>query len=362
MKRMRLAVVAVAFIVMAIAAGALPALAQARTLTHASLSASSGTARIYTKITLTGKLTAKSGHAVSRRSIRLESRPATGTVWTLVSAKTTDVKGRAWWSIQPMDTQLYRVRYAGSSKYRPTTSSAKKIVGHHYSMRFAEEFSGSSVDTSTWSTEARWGDTTKGLLDRTWPGALSVAQGRLTITATRVSKVDTAYPYLSGVVASHGAGQYNFKYGYVETRTMIPRGKGLWPCVWMLGVETSATSEIDIMEARGQLPTTNLMSLHFKGGQVGLSYPDPTKKHQKASDLTKAFHTFGVDWAPDHVIWYRDGVERWRVTTPSQVSHDTMYILANLQMGSSDWVTAPDASTPFPAKFYVDYIRVYQHN
>ena len=37
-------------------------------------------------------------------------------------------------------------------------------------------------------------------------------------------------------------------------------------------------------------------------------------------------------------------------------------VLANLQMGSGDWITLPDASTPFPAHFYVDYIRVYQHN
>ncbi|MDR3686697.1 MAG: glycoside hydrolase family 16 protein [Coriobacteriia bacterium] len=352
---MRLAVLAIALFVTAIAAGGFPAPALARTMTRASLRASANTARVYIKLTLTGRLTTKAGRSLSKRLIRLETRPATGGAWSLVSAKTTDSKGRAGWGVQPMEDQLYRVRYPGSSQYRATVSSYRKIIGHHYGLRFADEFTGSAVATSVWTTQARWGDTSMGLIDRTWAGALSVTRGSLIITATHPTPtVDSEYPYLSGVISSHGPGQYNFKYGYIETRTMIPRGQGLWPAVWMLGVETSATSEIDIMEARGQLPNTNLMSLHFHGDQVGKSYV--------GDDLTKSFHTFGVDWSPDHVIWYRDGVERFRVTDKSEVSHDTMYLIANLQLGNGVWATPPNASTPFPAKFYIDYIRVYQHN
>jgi beta-glucanase (GH16 family) len=35
-----------------------------------------------------------------------------------------------------------------------------------------------------------------------------------------------------------------------------------------------------------------------------------------------------------------------------------MYLLANLAVGGT-WPGAPDASTPFPATFEIDYIRAY---
>jgi len=38
-----------------------------------------------------------------------------------------------------------------------------------------------------------------------------------------------------------------------------------------------------------------------------------------------------------------------------------MYLLANLGLGSGDqnWIPDPDASTPFPGFFEIDYIRAY---
>jgi hypothetical protein len=35
-----------------------------------------------------------------------------------------------------------------------------------------------------------------------------------------------------------------------------------------------------------------------------------------------------------------------------------MYLLANLSIGG--WVGSPDVSTPLPAEFEIDYIRVWQ--
>ena len=52
-------------------------------------------------------------------------------------------------------------------------------------------------------------------------------------------------------------------------------------------------------------------------------------------------------------------IERYRVTDRSKVPHVYMYPVANLQIGS--WGGTPNSSTVFPARFYVDYIRVYQH-
>jgi len=43
----------------------------------------------------------------------------------------------------------------------------------------------------------------------------------------------------------------------------------------------------------------------------------------------------------------------------SKVSQQEMYIIANTALGGW-WPGSPDASTPFPADYKIDYIRAYQ--
>lgn len=351
MRRVRFGLLAAAIVVSAIAVVAVPARAQARTPARIIVSARSSTAKVYRRLKLRARLTTRRGYSLSKRTVWLESRPATGAVWSVVSTTTTSARGRASWKVHPQHDTYYRVRFAGSSSYTPATSPKKKIVGYHYAIRFWEPFDRSTVSTSTWTLRTRWGET-KGLLQLCSDDSLETTAGHLIITATHATTtVDPKRPYVSGVISSHGAGQYHFKYGYVVTRAKIPRGMGLWPAVWMLGLDPKATSEIDILEARGQLPYTNLMTVHFNHEQHGKNY--------KGDDLTTAYHTFAIDWTANHIIWYRDGVERFRVTDKKQVSHDVMYLIANMQVGG--WGGTPTAHTRFPARFYVDYIRVYKH-
>ena len=76
------------------------------------------------------------------------------------------------------------------------------------------------------------------------------------------------------------------------------------------------------------------------------------------SGLT-GMHTFGVDWEPNAIVWYIDGVERFRYTRTNRIPNAPMFVLANLAIGG--WPPPPNSSTPFPSELTVDYIRVYQH-
>ncbi len=58
------------------------------------------------------------------------------------------------------------------------------------------------------------------------------------------------------------------------------------------------------------------------------------------------------------MVWYIDGVERKRYTDAANISSIPMYINANLAVGG--WAGSPDASTPFPSTYLVDYIRAWQ--
>src|SRR5206468_3266630 len=114
--------------------------------------------------------------------------------------------------------------------------------------------------------------------------------------------------------------------------------------------------EIDAMEMLGDSTNVQHMNFHYvrpdgRRGDAGLTWTGP--------DFSAGWHTFGVDWEPSAIVWYVDGVERWRFTDASVIPHESMYLLANLAVGGS-WPGAPDGSTPFPSSFDVDYIRVWQ--
>ncbi len=95
------------------------------------------------------------------------------------------------------------------------------------------------------------------------------------------------------------------------------------------------------------------------GDKDSLKTVTVTRKGDKfvGPDFTKSYHTYAVDWQPNEIVWYVDGVERFHVT--ENVPSVPMYILANLAVGG-DWPGNPDATTPFPSYMDIDYIRVYQ--
>ena len=92
-------------------------------------------------------------------------------------------------------------------------------------------------------------------------------------------------------------------------------------------------------------------------------YRDAQDKHQShggnwiGPDFSAGFHEFAVEWSPRRIIWFVDGVERYR--SEKDVPKGNMYILLNLAVGGS-WPGSPDAQTKFPAEMAVDYVRVYQ--
>lgn len=78
--------------------------------------------------------------------------------------------------------------------------------------------------------------------------------------------------------------------------------------------------------------------------------------------LSSDFHTYAVDWEPDGIHWYVDGVEQRAAFTDSKnIVAKPMYLLIQLEVGGT-WPGSPDSSTPFPSVYEVDYARVWQHS
>jgi hypothetical protein len=214
-----------------------------------------------------------------------------------------------------------------------------------------EMFGGPSLNNDQWNTRFRWGDTNPPELEKYTPDSLHIQPGGLSITAQKNG--DGNLPYTSGMIASYD--RFYFQYGYIEIRAKLPKGRGLWPALWLLAQNPQSAEEIDIMEALGQDPGTIYTTIHFKQQNQAKAKEDASIS---GPDYSQGFHTFAVDWEWNKIVWYIDGKEVFQVT--DHIPHEPMYIIANLAIGG-DWAGPPDAATVFPASFDISYIRVFAH-
>ncbi len=177
--------------------------------------------------------------------------------------------------------------------------------------------------------------------------------GVLTITARKadpaISSQIWGRPYTSGMLTS----KFLFfqQYGYFEFRARLPRGKGLWPALWLVPKDNTWPPEIDVMEDLGD-PAVVYMTPHASVGGKHVSDTVAVKIKQKPDD----FHVFGLLWNERELVWYVDGVEarRWP-STPDM--HRPMYIVINLAVGGS-WPGYPDKDFT-AARMDIDYVRVW---
>jgi beta-glucanase (GH16 family) len=266
------------------------------------------------------------------------------------------------------DARLAR-RNVGASLYAAAPFGAAAGAGNEveppdlpgdWRLTFQDEFGGASVDP-VWHPAQYWDhDLTVvggGELEAYDPTGVSTSDGLLHLTARRDSY--HGVPYVSGLVMTGGekavpaSPKFSFLYGYVEVRAKLPAGRGLWPAVWMMpaGYDDD-NGELDVVELAGGDPSHAQFALHRRGRDDVHGWDGP--------DFSGDFHTFGVDWQPDHVAWYIDGVERARTTDARLICREAMYPILNLAVGGA-FAGTPDATTPFPAVMDVDYVRVWQN-
>lgn len=154
-----------------------------------------------------------------------------------------------------------------------------------------------------------------------------------------------------------------FKYGRIEARIKGPVGEGTWGAFWLLGANIDdrgwpGCGEIDVTELLGRLPKTNLGYVHgpLSGGGGRGDKVDMDKGH------AAEFHTYAVDWLPDQIRYYLDGVPFVTVNKSDKdwVFDHEFYIIINLAMGGNLGETIDPKLTSSSMTF--DYIRVYSIN
>jgi len=246
-----------------------------------------------------------------------------------------------------------------------------------WSLAWSDEFdgpSGSPVDSAKWSFDiggSGWGNNElETYTSRTANSHLD--GGRLVIKALKET-----FTGPDGITRNFTSARlltknkFSQAFGRFEARIKIPFGQGIWPAFWMLGdnIDTAHwpnCGEIDIMENIGKEPSIVHGTVHGPGysGGSGVTAAYTLPGGQKFSD---DFHTFAVEWEPNVMRFYVDGL-LYKTRTPADLPAGTswvfdhpFFIILNVAVGGG-WPGNPDATTVFPQQMLVDYVRVYQRS
>jgi len=249
-----------------------------------------------------------------------------------------------------------------------------------WNLVWSDEFDGNALDLNNWNIQlgdgcaegiCGWGNNE---LQNYMAENVTVSGGMLMIEGRQ--EADNSYT--SGRINTKG--KMDFKYGRVEVRASLPAGQGTWPAIWMLSTDEvygtwPLSGEIDIIEATNlgvNNKQTVTSTLHY-----GLPVPENTftySAYEPGFNPQDGFHTYALEWEADEIRFYVDDVhhstqisDNWYTfmlgsdaPAPNTAPFDqNFHLLLNLAIGGN-LPGAPDATSMFPQRFIVDYVKVFQ--
>ena len=259
---------------------------------------------------------------------------------------------------------LLMVFISACSVLSPATQPTSIAIPDGWDLIWHDEFDGEKIDPENWTFDIGAGGWGNGEAEyyTARPENARLENGMLVIEA-RQEKYEDSY-YTSARLKTQGL--QSFQYGRMEGRLKVPSGKGLWPAFWMLGSNFNGNNwpdcgEIDIMEYIGKEPDLVIGTLHGPGysGALGIS-----QWNRQSYNIADDFHTYAIEWEPQEIRWYYEGVHYHTVTRADVgdrewVFDQPFFFIVNLAVGGQ--LPGPvGLDTVFPSQLYVDYVRVYE--
>jgi beta-glucanase (GH16 family) len=233
---------------------------------------------------------------------------------------------------------------------------------------FDDEFSGSSLNTTTWTALNRPGDASNSEQQCYRPGNAAVVSGALVLSDKQDSSC-SGYSYTSAMLQT---ATYHFTYGTFEVRAQMPTGTGQWPALWLLGANCQATyptspdnagacqwptpgsDELDMYEGKGN-PAVGAFNLEEGTSPNNADLAYGCNGVALPFDTSAGYHTYDLVWAPGSLTWQIDGVTY--CSTTSNVPTTAMFLLLNIALGGAGGTIDPAV---LPQTMHIDYVRVYQ--
>lgn len=226
--------------------------------------------------------------------------------------------------------------------------------GSGWTLVLNEDFN-SSLNPSVWNTGFWFNYTINNELQAYRSENVRVGTGTMSLLAeARATTTAWGDPmnYASGAVTTRN--KFTFTFGVAEARIRVPRGRGLYPQFWMLPNNKRSPPEIDILQVLGHDTSTARFNYLWMDDN-GIPHAQPMTAK---ADFAGSYHTFTVQWLPDSITYYIDGVVAGTYRGDF-VLRDPAYLILNLAVGGST-AGSPDGSTQFPQSMDVEYVRVWQ--
>jgi beta-glucanase (GH16 family) len=190
-----------------------------------------------------------------------------------------------------------------------------------------------------------------------------VENGNLIIEARKESWEGKNYTSARLVTKNKG----DWRYGKIEVRAKLPRGRGTWPAIWMLGstnpLKWPDDGEVDIMEHVGFDQGKIHGSIHCKK----YNWVVGTQKTaiRSVPDCSDQFHLYQAEWNADSLKLFIDGINYISMAN-EHTGYDAwpfdnkMHLLLNIAVGG-DWGGQKGVDDSiWPLQMLIDYVRVWQ--
>lgn len=157
--------------------------------------------------------------------------------------------------------------------------------------------------------------------------------------------------YTSGEVNT----RRSWTYGRFEIKAKFPKTQGILSAFWATPLDGDWPPEIDIVEMLGHEPQTLYFTNHYGTAQNH----QMTNGNYRGADYSEDFHVYAMEWEPNVIRWYVDGVKRFEST--NGVPSEPFILRLSLPVGP-DWEGNPTTNSVFPQRLEVDWVRVYQRS
>ncbi|QNL52562.1 glycoside hydrolase family 16 protein [Olivibacter sp. SDN3] len=251
--------------------------------------------------------------------------------------------------------------------YVPLVSKQKAPI---WKLQWADEFNVNGLpDSNFWSYDIGghgWGNNELQHYTAADTFNAKIQDGVLLLRAQK-KKLENR-PYTSARLVTKN--KVDMKYGKLEVRAKLPKGRGLWPAIWMLPTDRKyggwpKSGEIDIMEHVGFKPDTVYGSVHTDrfnhiiGTEktCGIAVEDPYN----------IFHVYTIVWNERFIDFLLDGQQFYRFENSNMGYAEwpfdqSFHLLMNIAVGGNWGGQQGIDEDVFPATMQIDYVRYYTLN
>lgn len=218
-----------------------------------------------------------------------------------------------------------------------------------------DEFDGDGLDPTKWhDRNPEWQGRKPGWFA---PHNVAVRDGMLHLTARLEDLPDLPDGYHTYTTAAVKS-RVTALYGYYEIRARAMKSRAS-SAFWFYRHTPERWTEIDVFEIGGGAPGKErsvFMTVHVFHTPEEKEHWAKSHVHTAPAPVADDFHTYGLLWTPDRLVFYFDGEPVHEL--PNSHWHQALHLNFDSET-MPEWFGLPEPET-LPSTFSIDYVRAWR--